>query len=63
MKELELEDDLLSKIPVRYVLIVKGLHFILINSFPGICVPNYTRSHLNSSDNKGYSAFCKARGL
>lgn len=56
MKELELDDDLLSKIPVRCA---DYFHHFIDNPHRDaseICAPNCTKSPLNLSANKEYNA-------
>ena len=47
MKELELEDDLLSKVPVRYV-IHFHIKYFFAHRLKEIFAPNFTRSLSNS---------------
>jgi hypothetical protein len=62
MKELELEDDLLSKLPIRYVELVA--HFRSVHSITlGTSVQHCTRSHMNLFDSNGYNVYSKVLGL
>ena len=61
MKELEEEDDLLSKVPVRLVDVCRCWRPIT-DHFIEICARNSTRSPTNSSDNSGSTALHKALG-
>jgi hypothetical protein len=54
MKELELEDDLLNKVPVRFVHLLSQKYSLI--SFIEIYAPNFTRSRTNSFDNSASSA-------
>ena len=68
MKELEDEDDLMSKVPVRYVLRpligVLGADADDRTAFYslGTCARNCTRNLTSSFGNSGYSVFCKVPG-
>lgn len=62
MKELEEEDDLLSKVPVRFVRIVLAIG--RFTNFPTeICVQSSIRSPTNLSDNREFTVSRKAPGL
>jgi hypothetical protein len=61
MKELEQEDDLLSKIPVRYVSYSCAL--FLSHVFTETCGPNFTRSRMNLFVSNAFNVCFKARGL
>lgn len=54
MKELELEDDLLNKVPVRFVHLLSQEYSLI--SLIEIYAPNFTRSRTNSFDNSASSA-------
>lgn len=51
MQELEMEDDLLSKVPIRYVCFYLFFFMGLISGTE-IFEQRYTRSHLNSFGNR-----------
>lgn len=64
MKELELEDDLLNKVPVRYVLQKFSREVIIFETRKsGISALSCIKNHTNLSDNNVYNASFKVPGL
>lgn len=63
MQELEKEDDVMSKVPIRFV--VESL-LSYVYTHPSITEtfePNCTKSHSNLCDNNGFIVCCTVLGL